>query len=433
MPTVAFKTLGCRLNQAETAAMAAAFESTGYGVVAFRQPADVVVVHTCTITNNAESEGRRLARALKRRSPPPVVVLAGCAVETGAAEALKAAGADILAGQSDKHNIPALVAAFAEERGLSGLRHPTGHDADASAAPLPAFSGARALIKVQDGCDFRCSYCIVPEARGAPRSRSFDTIVDEIRSLACQRGYREVVLTGANIGRFHDAGRDLIDLINAVEAIPEVERIRLSSIEPSTVERRIVDCMATSTKLCHTLHLPLQSGDNGILAAMRRRYTREQYLASARYALERIPRLGLGSDIVTGFPGESEESFAQTRALIESLPFSNLHVFPYSERPGTPAARMPGSVAVPVRKARAHTLIALGQSQRQAFAADCVGQSVSVLVERMDPAGRARGWTSEYLDARVEPGSPDMIGRTIAARVTAATADSLTATWEQPA
>jgi threonylcarbamoyladenosine tRNA methylthiotransferase MtaB len=399
---VAFKTFGCRLNQAETERFAAGFAAAGWQVVSWGTPADVAVIHGCAVTGTAEQECLRLARGVKRHAqqagvPEPFVVLVGCVVEA-AANRGPVPGVDLLVPRRDKERLAAIVFASlgGTPSGSSGpcelLERDDGH-------PRPSHR-VRALLKVQDGCDFFCSYCIVPHLRGAPVSRPWHLVLDEARALA-QAGCAEIVVTGCNVACYRDGARGLADLVAAIAALDEVQRIRLSSIEPATAERAIVDLMAACPKLCRYLHLPLQSGDAEMLRRMRRRYTPEAFAETVRHAAARIPDLGLGTDVITGFPGETDAAFDRTRELLAGLPFSNLHVFPYSERPGTPAAGFGEAVPRPVRKARAAELIRLREEKRQAFAQTFVGRPVEVLVERIGRDGLARGWTGPYLDCRV--------------------------------
>jgi threonylcarbamoyladenosine tRNA methylthiotransferase MtaB len=396
---VSFKTLGCRLNQAETAVMAAQFVASGFTVVPFDEPSDVCVIHSCTITAKAERESRLSARAEKRRNNQTVVVLAGCAVEAGATRL--AGVADILAGQEQKQNLPAIVDAWLQSAGRTtpenrpvSSEHMSTHDGP------PRFDTTRALVRVQDGCSFHCSYCIVPHARGPAASRSLASIVEDCVRLA-DAGHREIVLVGANIGCFEESGRRLPHLLAAVEKVAGIERVRISSIEPATVERELIDYMIASPKVCRYLHLPMQSGDDGILRIMRRRYTVAEYRNILDYAISRIPYLGLGTDIITGFPGETLDAFANTVKLVEQIPFSNLHVFPYSPRPGTPAASLPNHVPRPVARQRAANLIALGKAKRSAFARQFIGRPVKVLTEATERDGM-QGWTGEYIEARMD-------------------------------
>ena len=265
-------------------------------------------------------------------------------------------------------------------------------------------------MKIQDGCDFRCAYCIVPTARGNPTSRPMAEVLEEIRRLA-DSGFGEIILTGANLGRYEDGLHRLADLIHAIESLPGVKRIRLSSIELTTAEEAVIDLMAHSDKLCRFLHLPLQSGDDRILAAMGRRYTVAAFRCAVEQAVTRIPDLGLGTDIIVGFPGENDAAFESTVHLVRDLPFSNLHVFPYSHRKGTRADTLPNRVPESVKKERVHTLITLGDSKRRLFAERFVGQQVSVLIERVTKEGIGHGWTGQYVEAEVT--APDLKPRQI--------------------
>lgn len=408
MKSVAFKTLGCRLNQAESAALAGQLEALGYEATTDTESADILVVHSCAITRAAEQDSLRVLRHAKRRPHPPFVVFAGCATTVAQADRLRAEGADLIVAQAEKDTLPARLAAA------------LGDPATPPSTALPRFGTTRALVKVQDGCDFRCAYCIVPDARGRPRSRPASEVLAEVAGLA-ETGFREFVLTGVNVGCYHDGSMGLPGLIQALASLPGVLRLRLSSIEPGTAERDIADLAVAESKLCRTLHLPLQSGDARILRSMRRRYTPAQYEDSVRHALARLPLLGLGADVITGFPGEDDAAFEATRQLVARLPFSNLHVFPYSERPGTPAAELPGTVPVAVRRARARELLALGQAQREAFAQRFVGRAVDVLVERVDADGVGRGWTGEYLEARIPGLAPQAVGTVVRFTPTTAT------------
>lgn len=391
--TASIKTVGCRLNQAESAQIRAQLESAGYQIVPFGQPADLTVVHSCAVTTTAESKCAGYARAAKKASPQGYVVIAGCAAEISGEYLLKRSGADLLAGQEDKFRIPELILAQSQQP----------HSAKAT-SPAPRFDTTRALLKVQDGCDFRCAYCVVPDARGNPVSRPMPAVLAEAERMA-RDGFREVVVTGANLGVYRDGDLTLIDLLRRIEQVGSIDRIRLSSIECSTVEREVVDFMADSDKLCHYLHLPLQTGDDSLLQHMGRRYSVRTYRELIEYAVERLGSPGLGSDILVGLPGEDEQAFGRTVALVETLPFSNLHVFSYSRRPGTRAARMPAQVPHAVKRERSAIVRQLAAKKKEEFAARCVGTPVSVLIERMSGRNTGKGWTGEYVQAMIsKPG-----------------------------
>ena len=415
--------MGCRLNHAEAAMIAGALEYEGFEVVRDTPKCDVLILHTCTITATAQSQSLRLARSAKRQGVG-CVVMSGCTTSIVEMATLLDSGVDAVV---DKKTglVHGTGDAFAERIGQLVSEALSGGGFHAY---LPRFTSVRASVKVQDGCNFRCAYCIVPDARGNPRSRALGEIIPEITGLAA-KGFREVVLTGVNVACWQDGDLGLADLAAAASQVEGIARIRLSSIEPGTAERALVDLMAVAgSRLCHTLHYPLQSGDAGVLRRMRRRYTPDQYRAAVDYALERIPNLGLGADVITGFPGEDDAAFAETVKMIDQYPFGNLHVFPYSERPGTPAAEMDGKVPVSVRKERARELIALGERKRNAFAESFVGSEVEVLVERVNAAGVANGWTSEYVDVRIGGLTSQNEGRLLRIRAVAASGGILSAT-----
>ena len=373
--------------------MAARFREAGYDVLPFGHASDVTVIHGCAITGKAEHSSRYAARQARRTRQDTLVILAGCPAETLGDTLRGDTAVDLTIGQKSKFDIPALL------HQLDPGRFPAAN-AGSPAPHLPAFDTQRALVKVQDGCDFRCAYCIVPAARGRPRSRPVPEVVEEVRRVT-SAGFREIVLTGANLGCYADGARQLVDLIREIEPLPGLDRIRLSSIEISTTENAIVTHMANAPKLCRFLHLPLQSGDAEILAAMGRRYTPEQYRCTVAKALAAMPFLGLGTDVIVGFPGEDDRAFENTVALVRDLPFSNLHIFPYSRRKGTRADTMPDQVPESVKKERLHRLRELGETKRHHFARRFDGQTVSVLIERVDKQGTGHGWTGEYLAARI--------------------------------
>ncbi|NQT93295.1 MAG: MiaB/RimO family radical SAM methylthiotransferase [Lentisphaerae bacterium] len=383
--TVSFRTVGCRTNQAETALLASQFEAAGYRVVPFGTACDVTVIHSCAVTHRAQRDSARLARGARNSSPSGVVVVAGCAAEIDPETLREESGADMLVPQADKFRLPQLL----------------GHAAPSDDL-VPRFETTRALLKVQDGCEFGCAYCVVPRARGAQRSVPFDRVIDQLARLVDQ-GYREVVLTGANLGTYSDGAHTLVNILERAEAMPGLERVRLSSIEITTVERAVIDFMAGSQKLCRYLHLPLQSGSARVLSAMGRKYGPREYEALVQYAADRLAVFGLGTDVMVGFPGEDREAFEETLELVSALPFTNLHVFPYSVRPETRAAALDGQVEESEKTRRTRELLDLGQVKKASFAASFVGKPVSVLVEKLDENGRGTGWTGEYVRAVTPP------------------------------
>jgi threonylcarbamoyladenosine tRNA methylthiotransferase MtaB len=395
MLRLAFKTLGCRLNQAETAQFSASFEALGFAIVPYGEPCEVCVIHGCAVTRLAERQSLREVRAAKKLPGPPFVVLAGCTAEMRDHAGLLEAGADLLAGRADKPRLAERVA-----RALGLIIHSKEHE-----PLLPRFEGQRAWLKVQDGCDFRCAYCIVPSLRGPPVSRPLSEIVREAEGLVAA-GFRELVLTGANLGCWREESRKLPHLLERLAALPGLGRLRLGSIEVTTVERDVAAVMADNPRICAFLHLPLQSGDDRILASMGRRYTAAGYRDAVLEAIARLPRLGLGTDVIAGFPGEDDAAFAATLRLLEELPFSNIHPFPFSPRPGTRAAGFPDPVPVSIRRERVRELLALKARKRVAFASAFPGREAEVLIEGKGNKGASIGWTAEYLEARVTNAPP---------------------------
>lgn len=402
--TVAIKTFGCRLNQAESAKFESAFTAAGFTRVPFGTPARVIVVHACAVTQKAENEGLKLIRSLRARWPNSFLVLTGCTVEACPPDRLREIGLDLIVPRAQIQSLAFLV--------LRGL-NPDAPDVPQSAPDTlpPARSTQRAALKVQDGCDFFCSYCIVPHTRGKPVSRPFDDCLAEARAMI-SAGFHEIVVTGCNTACFADGSRNLTHLVSALASLPGLGRVRLGSIEPGTVEREIVELMGKTPKICRFLHLPIQSGDNAVLSAMRRRYTVETVTDTIRYALRLMPDLALGGDFICGFPGETDEAFERTLRLATELPFSKLHVFPYSERPGTPAATYPGRVPVAERKRRAQQLIAQEKRNRTAFAQRFLRRPAEMLVERVEKNGTAHGWSGEYLACAVG-GVPSSLRRSL--------------------
>ena len=471
MPMLAsIKTLGCRLNQAETAVFAGALGQFGISLSDREDnPCDVHIVHTCAITLAAERESQRAVRHARRvLGPSTLLVVAGCAVELpGAEAAFRDAGADLVIRRADKPRIAEIIAAalgsksppsktgVAEASPSSPLPHSEKGSAalppssllppsergvaapspgevlraapmPSAAPPLPRFSTTRAILKVQDGCACRCSYCIVPSTRGAPQSRSFSETVAEADAVF-RAGYREIVLTGVNIALYRDSGRSLRDLCADILDLPSRNgaRLRLGSIEPGTSESDLVDFAASHDEVCRFFHFPLQSGSDRILRAMRRPYSAAQYAKLMEKTIEAMPHACLGADIITGFPGEDDDAFDETVRLVKQIPFGNLHVFPYSERPGTPAAAFPDSVPMHVRRERTRELVALGEAKRIAFAGQFVNRNVELLVERVSADGIGTGWSGEYLECRLPGCTPADVNTIKTVRVTATDRDTL--------
>ncbi len=377
-------TLGCRLNQAETSILGEGLKRKGFELVEFGQPTDVLILNTCSVTEDAERTSRYLIRKTLKHSPHAFVAVTGCYAQTGMETLKQQVGIDLIVGHQYKLELPAYLPAAHElqKRSVAEVHHTktmARGDFD-----LPHFSepdSTRALVKIQDGCSAMCSFCIIPFARGHERSRTFEDIRREIEGLI-ERGYREVVLTGVNIGQYAHHGRDFCSLLRWLDQEADLERIRISSIEPTTVSDELLNLLASSKKLCPYLHIPLQSGDDQILQAMNRRHTVKDYSRLIEKAHDKIPDLGLGTDLMVGFPGETDAAFRDTLAVATDLPFSYLHVFPYSPRPSTAALRLKPRVSPTTIKKRTNTLLDLDRAKRLAFHKKQIGKTVSVLFER---------------------------------------------------
>ncbi|MCH9045325.1 MAG: tRNA (N(6)-L-threonylcarbamoyladenosine(37)-C(2))-methylthiotransferase MtaB [SAR324 cluster bacterium] len=413
-PRASLHALGCRLNIAETDHIRRQLEADGYEIVPWGAPADVCVLNTCTVTAQAGAKSRQALRAVRRRNPQAILAVTGCYAQTDT-ERLAALGlADVVVGNGEKLNLPhhlqptPPLPGGARVTRIVAPRIPRGPFAVAGfdgGTLVTSGSGTRAHLKVQDGCDFMCTFCIIPTARGRARPRAFDNLMAEAETLACA-GVRELVLTGVNPGTYAHGGRGLDGVVDALNEVPGLARIRISSIEPTTVACGLLERMADPAhRLVPFLHLPLQSGSARILTAMRRRYGPGAYRAFAEQALGAVPGLCLGTDVMVGFPGEDDAAFGETCALLEALPFAYLHVFPYSERAGTPAPRLPGNVPAPIRQRRAALLRALGDVKRRTFHRRFLGGTLPVLFEQPKHPGLAQGYTENYI--RVEAAAAD--------------------------
>jgi len=398
----AFYTLGCRLNQAETATISATFAAQGYTIVDFGGETDVFVINTCSVTESAEAKCRQAVRAVLRRSPQAYVAVTGCYAQVGVAALQRIEGLDLIVGTEDKMRLVELLEASPQKRGQPRVVHSKKISRDAFTINVVGdYSGqTRANIKIQDGCNFACAFCIIPFTRGGARSRKLDDIVREAHGLVA-RGHREVVLTGVNIGTYASEGDDLLRVVQALEPIADLERIRMSSIEPTTISEALVEWMATSPKLCPYLHVPVQSGDDRILQGMKRRYSRAEFAAFIERVAARVPDICLGTDVMVGFPGEDEAAFANTRTLLADLPLAYFHVFSYSERPHTYAQRYTNRVPPAVVQQRSRLLRDLSTRKKAAFYRGFSGRTLRVLFECREASGLYTGFSDNYIKVGV--------------------------------
>jgi threonylcarbamoyladenosine tRNA methylthiotransferase MtaB len=426
--TVAFATLGCRLNQVDTEEMQARLEARGFRTVPFEAPADVVVVNSCTVTGRAEVSDRQAIRRASRRNPGARVVVTGCWAQTDP-KAVTAAGADLVVGNADKHRIGELVEALVADTARPGDRARVAVSditgvRDIPTAPLARPLGrSRAFVKVQEGCQHRCAFCIVPRARGASRSQDPAIVVDRVRALV-EAGHPEVVLTGVDLGHY---GADLVPrttlaaLLARLIDVAGLRWIRLSSVLPAYFTPALMDVVTGSPLIAPHLHVPLQSGSDRVLRLMRRPYNVRVYRNVVERLASAIPSLGLGSDVIVGFPGETDEDFRATQGLVEALPFSYLHVFAYSDRAGTEAVTLPDRVAAAVVGERSAMLRGLSGERNLAFRRRMVGSIVDVLVleTRDRRSGGLVGLTGNYVEV-IFDGPEALMQRMTRVRVLAA-------------
>ncbi|MDP4200320.1 MAG: tRNA (N(6)-L-threonylcarbamoyladenosine(37)-C(2))-methylthiotransferase MtaB [Bacteroidota bacterium] len=389
-------TLGCKLNYAETSALARGLAEQGFSIVPFGEQSDVVVLNTCSVTENAEKECRQLIRRIRRQSPKSKIVVTGCYAQLRPEEIASIDGVSLVLGASEKFNIfqhlPSLTYSAPPRIAVSEIE-----DAHEFHAASSLDDRTRAFLKIQDGCDYSCSFCTIPKARGASRSAEVEDILARAIEL-CHDGFHEIILSGVNVGDFgRKTGSSFLQLIRAMDAESEITaRIRISSIEPNLLSDEIIGFVAGSEKFCPHFHIPLQSGSSRILRLMQRRYQPDLYRSRVEVIKRLMPHAAVGADVIVGFPGETDRDFIDTIHFIESLELSYLHVFTYSERPGTNAATMSGTVPMQIRRDRNRTLRLLGEKMKRSFHESQCGRDVTVVLE---PCGE--GYSENYVRVRL--------------------------------
>lgn len=400
-----FFTLGCRLNQTETAILSAAFREKGYSIVDWAEPADLVVVNTCSVTEHGEARCRNIIRQSLRRSPHAFVVVIGCYAQIGLEALRRIPGVDMIVGTEHKLKFPAFIDRPRKLPEPVVLHSHLIDKSDFEVDGTGDYHTTRANLKIQDGCDFFCSFCIIPFTRGRERSRKLEDVLREAHELVA-RGHQEIVLTGVNIGRYENEGRSFLELVRELEGVPGLERLRITSIEPTTIEPGLVDHMAFSDKLCPYFHVPIQSGDDSVLKTMNRRYGVREYRAFLEEVALKVPEVGLGTDVIVGFPGETEDAFERTERLLDELPLSYFHVFSYSKRYGSRAARMDDHLKPETIKERSKRLRQLSNTKRRHFASRYLGREVRVLFEQQDANRLWTGLTDNYVRVGVISSQP---------------------------
>jgi len=416
---IALATLGCKVNQCDSAAMCEALEAQNYTFVPFTTTADVYIINTCVVTASTEAQCRQFIRRARKANPSAQVLVTGCYAQKSCNEILSVADRVHVLGNHEKNNIAAYMARIvAGNNPVVEVSDIACEKCFTTPAASHFFDRTRAFLKIQDGCNSRCSYCIVPSVRGHSRSLPVAEVTQRLHLLA-GAGYREIVLTGIHLGAY---GIDLspptriLDLLESIEHDPALSsaRIRLSSFEPKELSREIIHFIAQSKRVCPHLHIPLQSGDSGILKLMKRPYSPGFFKELIDTAVAGVPDVNIGIDVIVGFPGETDEQFNNTVRLIESLPAGYLHVFPYSPRPATPAADFPDQVPGPVKKQRAAVLRRLSLQKKQSFYAMFCGRPLSLIPEakRDNKTGLLRGFSRNYIPVLFE-GPDALIGKEV--------------------
>ncbi len=423
MNSVAFHTLGCKVNQYETEAMEEMFEKNGYRVVGEDDYSDIYVINTCTVTNLSDRKSRQFIRKSKKNNPGAIVAVVGCYSQVSPEEVETIEGVDVIIGTSDRNRIVELCEeAERTKRRINIVRPVKTYEKFEKINIDDLKTRTRAFVKIQDGCNQFCSYCIIPYARGPIRSREFGDIEQEVRKLA-SAGFKEVVLTGIHVASYgKDLKRESLgEVIDKISLIEGIERIRLSSLEPTLIDRDFMEIMTKSPKICDYFHLSLQSGSDTVLERMNRKYTTEEYREKVRLIREYLPDAGITTDIIVGFPGETEQEFQETVRFVEEIGFSRIHVFKYSPRKGTPAATMDNQVHGEVKNIRSGLLIALGDRLSEEFNGKYIENPKDVLYEEHTKRDLNvyEGYTSNYIRVRT-PSQYDIIGEIRNTRLKAA-------------
>ena len=418
MPRAAFYTLGCKLNQYETEAMRRQFEEEGYSSVDFHQQADIYVINTCTVTNRSDVRSRQMVRKAARRDGKCLVIVTGCYAQRAPQQLLEIPGVDLVLGNVEKTRVMEFVNGR-KQRGA--YVSPLSHQLEFSEMEVSGFAcHTRAFLKIQDGCDGQCVYCVVPSVRGRSRSRRFASVTAQVDGFI-RAGYRELVLTGVNLGRYRDPQHSEVDLtylLKWLEDRQDLGRVRLSSIEPTDFSDQLIHFLRYSKKVCRHLHIPLQSGDDKILRTMGRPYSSADYARLIDKLAGEIPGIAIGTDVIVGFPGESEGQFWTTHRLLRDLPICRFHVFNYSRREGTIAASMPDQIAAHVRRERSRLLRDLSGEKFKAFRRSFIGKQLTVLLEhrRERNTGLLTGLSDNYIRVLAE-GSDQQMNKLVPLRI----------------
>ncbi|XJZ26275.1 tRNA (N(6)-L-threonylcarbamoyladenosine(37)-C(2))-methylthiotransferase MtaB [Bacillota bacterium Lsc_1132] len=423
MPTVAFHTLGCKVNHYETEAIWQLFKQGGYERAEFESASDVYVINTCTVTNTGDKKSRQVIRRAVRKNPDAVICVTGCYAQTSPAEVMAIPGVDIVVGTQDRIKMLDYIDQFKKEREpINGVRNIMKNRVYEE-LDVPSFTDrTRASLKIQEGCNNFCTFCIIPWARGLMRSRDPKEVIRQAQQLV-DAGYKEIVLTGIHTGGYGEDMKDynLAMLLRELEReVNGLKRLRISSIEASQITDEVIEVIKESNIIVRHLHIPLQSGSNSVLKRMRRKYTMEFFGERLMRLKEVLPGLAVTSDVIVGFPGETEEEFMETYNFIKDHKFSELHVFPYSKRTGTPAARMDDQIDEEVKNERVHRLISLSDQLAKEYASRFEGEVLEVIPEDRHKEGEQEGFYEGYTDNYLKvvfTGNDELIGKLVKVKI----------------
>lgn len=425
MPTVAFYTLGCKVNFYDTEAIWQLFKNEGYEQVDFESTADVYLINTCTVTNTGDKKSRQIIRRAVRRNPDAIIAVTGCYAQTSPAEIMAIEGVDLVIGTQDREKIMTFVNEIAADRKPVNAVRNIMKTRSFEELNVPDFSErTRAFLKIQEGCNNFCTFCIIPWSRGLSRSRESQSVIEQAKALVAS-GYKEIVLTGIHTGGYGDdmENYNLTSLLWDLDKVEGLERIRISSIEASQIDDAMIDVLNRSSKMCRHLHIPLQAGDNSVLKRMRRKYTTEEFAEKIKRLHEAMPGVAITTDVIVGFPGETDEMFENGYRFMEELGFAEMHVFPYSKRTGTPAARMEDQIDDEIKNERVHKLIDLSEKMQLKYAERHIGAVLDVIPERdykgAPGTGFVMGYTDNYIQVVFE-GSEELIGQLCRVKITEA-------------
>lgn len=417
--TVAFQTLGCKLNFSETSTLARKFVAAGYERVPFEMKADVYVINTCSVTDNADKKFKSLARQTRQRNPNAYLIAVGCYAQLQPEELAKEDSVDLVLGAKEKFDIISYLTDLSRPE-QTQVHACSIEETDTYVGSYAIGERTRAFLKVQDGCDYKCTYCTIPQARGISRSDTLENIISQAKEIVRQN-IKEIVLTGVNIGDYgkgefgnkkHE--HTFLELVQALDEVEGIDRFRISSIEPNLLSEELINFVAASKRFVPHFHIPLQSGNNEILGQMRRRYQRELYVDRVNQIKRLMPDACIGVDVIVGFPGESDQHFLDTYSFLVDLPVSYLHVFSYSERPNTPAASMQNQVPKAVRQKRSKMLRGLSAKKRHAFYESQLQKTKTILFEAENKEGYIQGFTENYVKVRM-PWDPAFQNKTLKA------------------